>query len=201
MNRRADRKPGLRLRNHVAGVAARLMAEEGIGDVALAKRKAMRRLALPRNAVLPDDSQVESELRAYHRLFQDDEQRARSAFLLRKAASLMTVLQRFNPYLTGAVLEGTAGRYAEIDLQLFPDSAKDVEIFLLDRRIPYHHSTPRNDRAEAVLTVADAEAIANLVVYRRDAERVAGKTRDGRTRERARLASVEELLAAATTVP
>lgn len=198
MSSQPDRERGSHLRRRVAGVAARLIAEEGISNLALAKRKAARRLGLPENIVLPDDREVEAELRTYQRLFQDDVQEARNARLLRKAAALMTILQRFNPYLTGAVLEGMAGRYAEIDIQLIPDSTKDVEIFLLDQHLPFRHSVPRTDRAEAVLTLDDRDAIANLVIYPRQAERMAAKTRDGRTPERARLDVVKALLAATT---
>jgi thiol-disulfide isomerase/thioredoxin len=46
-----------------------------------------------------------------------------------------------------------------------------------------------------VLTLLIDDVVANLVVYPRD-ERVSFKTRDGRIRERARLAAVKELLAA-----
>ncbi|HPT49319.1 MAG TPA: hypothetical protein PKZ22_03830 [Accumulibacter sp.] len=183
-------------RSRVAEMAARLLAEDGIGDLTLAKRKAARHLGLSERARLPDDGEVENELRIYHRLFQDEEQRARNRQLLRIAAELMARLQDFSPYLTGAVLEGTAGRHAEIDIQLFADSAKEVEIFLLNERIAYQHSVPRTERAEAVLTLIGGEAIANLVVYPRDQERVSFKTRDGRVRPRARLEVVGELLAA-----
>ncbi|MCB1964838.1 MAG: hypothetical protein KDI64_01980 [Candidatus Accumulibacter sp.] len=172
-----------------------MMAEDGVGAPALAKRKAARRLGLPDSAAMPDDSEVEAELRTYQRLFQDEEQRARRLQLLRIAARLMARVQRFNPCLSGSVLDGTAGRYAEIDIQLFADSAKDVEIFLLNERIAYRHSQPRTDRAEAVLTIVIDDAVANLVVYPRDDERVIFKTRDGRTRERARLETVNKLLA------
>ena len=98
--------------------------------------------------------------------------------------------------LPGSVLDGTAGRYAEIDLQLFADSAKEIEIFLLNRGVPYSHATPRNDRAEAVLVVESEDAVANLVVYPTLDERISPKGRDGRPRERARLTAVKALLAA-----
>jgi hypothetical protein len=60
----------------------------------------------------------------------------------------------------------------------------------------YRHSPPRTDRAEAVLTIVSDDAVANLVVYPRDEERVSFRTRDGRIRERARLDAVNKLLAA-----
>jgi hypothetical protein len=136
-------------RSRIASTAARLMAEDGITDLALAKRKAARSLGLPESVAMPDDSEVEAELRTYQRLFQHEEQEARNLHLLRTAARLMATMERFNPYLSGAVLEGMAGRFTEIDIQLFTDSAKDVEIFLLNERIAFRHSVPRSDRAEA----------------------------------------------------
>lgn len=197
MSSRQDRQRNSRQRSRIAALAARHMAEDGIAEPALAKRKAARRLGLPESAPMPDDSEVELELRTYQRLFQDQEQTARNLLLLRTAARLMAILQHFNPYLTGSVLDGSAGRYAEIDLQLFPDSAKEVELFLLNEHIEYRHSTPRSARAEAVLTMLGEPAIVNLVIYPRDDERVSPRTRDGRVRERARLDAVNRLLAAA----
>jgi hypothetical protein len=94
------------------------------------------------------------------------------------------------------VLDGTAGRYAEIDIQLFTDSAKDVEIFLLNQRIDFEHSQPRSERAEAVLTIHSEDAVTNLIVYPPHEERVTFKTRDGRIRQRARLDAVSKMLIA-----
>src|SRR5260370_1837379 len=65
----------------------------------------------------------------------------------------MCELQIVNPYCTCPVLKGIAGRYAEIELQLFPESAKDVELFLLDGNIAYTTHERRRfsgDRAHAV---------------------------------------------------
>jgi hypothetical protein len=181
-------------RAHIASAAARLMAEDGISDFTHAKRKAARSLGLPETTQMPDNAEVEAELRTYQRLFQNDEQSAIAANLRRKAVHLMAIVQRFNPYLTGSVLDGTAGRYAEIDIQLFADSAKDVEIFLLNQQIDFEHSTPRTDRAEAVLSIRSDDVSANLVIYPPQEERVTFRTRDGRIRERARLDAVRTLL-------
>ncbi|MFB0935178.1 MAG: hypothetical protein QMB52_05350 [Propionivibrio sp.] len=181
-------------RSRIASVAARLMAEDGINNTFAAKRKAAVSLGLPENVGLPEDAEVEAELRLYQRLFQGDEQSERIEYLRQKAVDFMAILQAFNPYLTGSVLDGTAGRYAEIDIQLFTDSAKDVEIFLLNQKLDYQHSTPRSERAEAVLTVHDDDADINLVVYPSNDERVTFRTRDGRPRARARIAAVRKLL-------
>lgn len=178
----------------IASLAAKLMAEDGIADYTVAKRKAAQTLGLPENTRLPENGEVEAELRTYQRLFQEDEQAERLADLRQKAVDFMEIVQQFNPYLSGSVLDGTAGRYADIDIQLFPDSAKDVEIFLLNRRIDYEHNTPRSERAEAVLTVYDDETAINLVVYPPQDERVVFRTRDGRVRARARIDAVRRLL-------
>ena len=184
-----------RTRASICDTAARLIAEEGISDYSQAKRKALRQLGLPESTPLPSNAEVEAALREWQAVFQDKEQIERVAHLRRKAAELMEILQEFRPYLTGSVLDGTAGRYAEIDLQLFADSAKEIEIFLLNRGVPYSHATPRNDRAEAVLVVESEDAVANLVVYPTLDERISPKGRDGRPRERARLTAVKALLA------
>ena len=179
----------------IASTAARLIAESGISDFAAAKRKAVHTLGLPENTRLPENAEVEAELRVFQRLFQDDEHAVRIDHLRQRAVEIMTLTQRFNPYLTGSVLEGTAGRYAEIDIQLFTDSAKDVEIFFLNQRIDYEHSTPRSDRAEAVLTLQSDDDVTNLIIYPPKEERVAFKTRDGRIRQRMRLDALKKLLA------
>ena len=194
MPHRHDSPNAIQQKTLIASTAARLIAESGISDYSIAKRKAVHSLGLPEGTNLPENAEVEAELRTYQRLFQGDEQVERIDALRHKAGAIMGVLQKFTPYLTGSVLDGTAGRYAEIDIQLFTDSAKDVEIFLLNRQIDYEHSTPRSDRAEAVLTVHDDDTDINLIVYPTNDERVSFKTRDGKTRPRARIAAVQKLL-------
>ena len=112
----------------------------------------------------------------------------------------MRALERFSPYLTGPVLKGTAGPYAEIELQLFPESAKDVEIFLLDRSIAFTTQEARRfsgDRAHAVsvLSLNWEDAPLKLSVFDPRDERVALKTSQaGRVMERAGIAEVGALL-------
>jgi len=197
MRHRRDRSLHPQQRSSIASAAARLIAEDGITDYAFAKRKAARNLGLPETVAMPDNAEVEEELRVYQRLFQGSEQNERVARLRHHAAKLMAMLDDYAPYLTGSVLEGTAGRYAEIDIQLFADSAKEVEIFLLNRQIAYEHREPRNDRAEAVLAIDLGDATANLVIYLPREERVTLRTRDGRVRERVRLPALEALLSSA----
>jgi hypothetical protein len=198
MARRTNKQTGTRAR--IAAAAARLMAEDGIDDFALAKRKAAKQLGALDSQALPGNDEIEAELRAYLALYQADEHPQRVAELREIALDAMRTLERFSPYLTGPVLKGIAGPYAEIELQLFPDSVKEVEIFLLDRNVPYAtHEGKRyaGDRAHAVsvLTLAWRGAPLRLSIFDPRDERVALKTSQaGRVMDRAGIAEVGALL-------
>ena len=198
MARRNNKQTGTRAR--IAAAAARLMAEDGIDDFALAKRKAAKQLGALDSQALPGNDEIEAELRAYLALYQADEHPQRVAELREIALDAMRTLERFSPYLTGPVLKGIAGPYAEIELQLFPDSVKEVEIFLLDRNVPYAtHEGKRyaGDRAHAVsvLTLTWRGVPLRLSIFDPRDERVALKTSQaGRVMDRAGIAEVGALL-------
>lgn len=192
-HRPSSRQTGA-LRTRFASTAARLMAQDGIRDYTQAKKKAARQLGLPDNTPYPDDSEVEAELRLYQLLFQG-EQATRLLAMRRVALQMMRLLSDFRPYLTGAVLDGTAGEFSDITLQLFPDSAKEVEIFLLNRRVEFAHAEPRTERAEAVLVVPTDIADVNLVIYPVQTERITFKSRDGRPKLRAKTDAVAQMVA------
>jgi hypothetical protein len=188
------------MRARIAAAAARIMAEDGIDDFALAKRKAARQLGAPQSEALPRNDEIEAELEAYRALYQSEEHPERVAELRRIALDAMQALERLSPYLTGPVLKGTAGPYAEIELQLFPESAKEVEIFLLERRIAYATHEGRRfsgGRAHAmsVFSLTWQEAPLKLSVFDPRDERLALKTSQaGRVMDRAGLAEVAALL-------
>ncbi|WP_412478689.1 hypothetical protein [Azonexus sp. IMCC34839] len=192
---RPDRlRPSASVRASIASAAARLMAEDGITDYHLAKKKAARQLGLPEHTAFPDNAEVEAELRAYRSLYQGEDHEEMLAALRQTALEVMELLAPFNPYLTGSVLDGTAGEHSTIDILLFADSAKEVEIFLLNRGIDVEHVEPRNERVEAVLVMETDTADANLVIMPPHLERVALKYRDGRPRERVRAEALQALL-------
>lgn len=181
---------------HIAAVAARLMAEDGVNDVELAKRKAAHQLNLPEWIGLPTTQAVHDALRTHQAIFQGNEQRERIMALRQEALYWMELLADFHPYLTGSVLEGTAGRYAMIDILLYPDSDKDVEIFLLNHQIAYEHVPPRNERTSAVLQLTRDDLTTNLVIYPSHDERIVFKKHDGSVRERARTDLLRSRMAA-----
>src|SRR5688500_10328078 len=179
------------------------MAEDGIDDFALAKRKAARQLGATDAQALPANDEIEAELNAYRALYEPEEHAERIAELRRIALDAMRALERFNPYLTGPVLKGTAGPYAEIELQLFPESAKEVEIFLLERRLAYTTHEGRRfsgDRAHAmsVFSLSWEDTPLRLSVFDPRDERLALKTSQaGRVMDRAGIAEVVTLLRSA----
>lgn len=179
---------------HIAAVAARLMAEDGLDDVELAKRKAAHQLNLPEWIGLPSSQAVYEALRTHQAIFQDSEQRERILNMRQEALHWMALLSVFHPYLTGSVLDGTAGRFSMIDILLYPDSDKDVEIFLLNQSIAYEHMRPRHERTTAVLQVSRGDLVTNLVIYPSHDERVVFRKHDGSVRERARIEAVRDLL-------
>ena len=188
------------MRERIAAAAARIMAEDGIDSFALAKRKAARQLGAPDTEAMPRNDEVEEALHAYRALYQADEHPQRVSELRRIALEAMQALEQFSPYLTGPVLKGTAGPYAEIELQLFPESPKDVEIYLLDRGISFATAEGRRfsgDRAHAVsvLSLLWQDTPLKLQVFDPRDERIALKSSPaGRVPDRAGIAEVGALL-------
>jgi hypothetical protein len=190
------------MRARIAAGAARIMAEDGVDDFALAKRKAARQLGAEDTHALPNNDEIESELRAYQSLYQGEEQRSRIRYLRRRALEAMRSLAAFRPYLVGPVLKGTAGRYSDIDLQLFTDDSKAVEFFLLARNLHYDVSEQRRfagDReyAVSVLRLEWMDVTFNIAILAGNYERCALKTSlSGRPIERASIEVVANQLAA-----
>lgn len=193
------------MRARIAAVAARLMAEDGIDDFALAKRKASRQLGAEGTQSLPRNDEIELELRAYQSLYQEQEQRERIHSLRQHALEVMQLLEPFHPYLCGAVLKGTAGRYSEIDLQVFTDDGKAVELFLLNRGISYdtvdsHYFAGDRASAVSVLRYDWLGVPINLAVHVLKDERATLKsTLSGRPMERAGLQAVRQLVSEGKT--
>ena len=194
------------MRERIAHLAARLMAVDGIDDYALAKRKAARQAGAPDTRNLPNNDEVEHALRAYQQLYQADEQRSRLHHLRRRARDMMELLARFDPYLSGAVLSGSAGKYSDIALLLFTDSMKDVEMFLLDRRIAYRSGERRlhiGDETRGVpnfgISTEDADFDITILAPR-DLRAQIRSTPEGRPLERVRIDWLEATLTERTVL-
>ncbi|KMZ13541.1 putative nucleotidyltransferase [Candidatus Burkholderia humilis] len=135
-----------RVREEIAIAAARMIAEDGL-DYSTAKRKAARQVVGESKIggdFLPDNDQIEEEIREYQAIFQSDSQPAVLRRMREAALDWMEKLAAFDPYLTGAVLNGTAGEHSDIHLQCFCDNPKEVAIYLLNANIQYDVSETRH---------------------------------------------------------
>jgi len=189
-------------RSRIAHLAARIIAEDGVEDYATAKRKAARQAGVPGTRALPTNEESDAALRTHQTLYGGEEHRERLRDLRERAVEAMCELERFNPYLTGSVLSGNAGKYADINLQLYTDSAKAVELYLIDRDIGYRAGQARvfcgeEARTVPTFTITDEPVEIELTVLGVDDVRQPVRTTlDGKPLERARLQAVEALLEA-----
>lgn len=150
-------KPNLQrrdlMREQLAHQAAKLMAEDGITDHAMAKLKAARQLGAADTQHLPSNQEVDDALHSYRALYQSDSHPECLQLLREEALAAMRLLEQFHPYLTGSVLNGTADEESDINLMLFSDDAKAVLLFLLKSNVEFEDGEWRvriNGREEAV---------------------------------------------------
>jgi hypothetical protein len=196
-------------RQLVAQLAARMMAEDGISDYGYAKKKAGRQLGVQDHQGLPSNLEIEAEVKRYQTLYLREAHPENLINLRKNALFTMELLQQFNPYLTGAVLDGTAGMGAETHIHLFAESLKEVEIFLLNQDIPFDtneksyrmiNDGKRDKKSDArkkvpVFTLETALGLIKISVFEVDDVRVPTKrAADGSNALRASIESVRQLL-------
>lgn len=189
------------LRRAIAQEAARIMAEHGIRDFYVAKRKAAERYGVFEGGLLPKNIEIEEALAGYQRLF-GGESHAESLQSQRSAAvGAMQWLAEFQPRLVGPVLAGTATAHVDVQLHLFADRAETVTLKMMDHGIP-HEIGERRVKMNAERVVAhpairfemDGEAI-EAIVFPRDGIRQAPVSPvDGKPMRRADVAEVEAIL-------
>jgi hypothetical protein len=198
------------LRQLIAQKAAQMMAEDGISDFSYAKNKAGRQIGALDNSVLPSNTEIEEELKRYNALFLSEAQPENLRALRKNALFTMQLLEKFNPYLTGAVLDGTAGLGTETHIHLFADSLKEVEMFLLNQDIPFEtneksyrilNDGKRDKKMDArkkvpIFSLETITGIIKLSVFEFDEIRVPTKrAANGSNAERADISTVKNLIA------
>ncbi|HEY4342317.1 MAG TPA: hypothetical protein VGM97_20430 [Steroidobacteraceae bacterium] len=194
---------GEHLRHALAQEAARVMAEHGIRDFLVAKRKAAERFGVTDGAVLPKNTEIEMALVEYQRLFGRDTHPESLHAQRRAALQAMRRLSGFEPRLVGPVLSGTATEHSEVQLHLFAERPEAVTIWLMDQGIR-HEVTARRVKmnAERVLEYPGVrfevgDQSIEATVFPTDGIRQAPVSPvDGKPMRRAAAADVEALLAA-----
>jgi len=201
MARNANRND---LRVMLAQEAARVIAEDGVRDHQLAKRKAAARLGVrDLHGNLPTNSEIQAALEERQRIFggaaHDDTVRR----LRRAALDAMRWFAAFEPRLVGPVLAGTATEHTDVQLHLFCDSSERIAILLLERDIPHEQVERRIRRMSGEHRQAPGfrfmagEVAFEVVVFPYDDIREAPASQvDGKPMRRASLRDLEALLAA-----
>ena len=194
---RSDSPRALRNRTRIAQAAARLIAEHGLTDWALAKRKACRELGLPAHESLPGNEEVEQALRDYNSLFRGETQPVSLRAQRSDALHWMERLSRWDPVLTGAVAAGWATEHSEVRLELEAEDAKAVELALINDGIDYAQLPAPGGDAPPQLRIESAGATVRLVILspqqRRNRPR---RERSGGAEERLTMNQLRELLTA-----
>jgi len=188
------------LRAEIAAAAARMIAEDG-SDYGTAKRKAAKQILGNKKTsgdFMPDNAQIEEEVRIYNELFFGESQPLRLLHLRKLALKLMEEFAQFTPYLTGAVLNGTAGEHSDIHLQLFAESAKEVEIYLINKNINFEisespHFGDRTQMVEVLSFMWHNEGV-HLALYETDDIRMPQRNGGERRTDRANTDTIRHLI-------
>jgi hypothetical protein len=194
---RPDSPRALRNRTRIAQAAARLIAEHGLTDWRVAKRKACRELGLPDHESLPGNEEVEQALRDYNSLFHAATQPAVLRAQRFEALRWMERLSRWDPVLTGAVAAGWATEHSDVRLELEAEDAKAVELSLINGSVAYAQAPTQGGEAQAPqLCIESQGTTVRLVILsaqqRRNRPR---RDRSGLTEERLTLPQLKSLLA------
>jgi hypothetical protein len=188
------------LRNAIAQEAARLMAQHGIQDYLIAKRKAAERYGVMDGPLLPKNTEIEAALMSWQRLFGGAAHASSLQEQRRVALDAMKMLALFEPRLVGPVLTGSATEFADIQLHVFSDNAEAVCMHLMDRRYDYEvferkmRMTPERQIAVPSIRFDMVNETVEAFVFPRDGIRQAPISPvDGKPMRRAGAQEVAEL--------
>lgn len=134
-----------RMRLELTQLAAKIIAEEGVADYKVAKRKAAERLGVEHAKYLPKNQEIHQAVAEYQRLFHPDTQPKILHQMRLTALEALSFFEKFNPRICGAIIDGTIDSNQPISIHLFSDSSTEVALFLLNHNIP-HESKERRIR-------------------------------------------------------
>ena len=176
------------------------MAEHGIQDFLIAKRKAAERYGVVEGSFLPKNVEIEAALAAHQRLFAGDKHTNSLEQQRRIALQAMQLLAKFEPRLVGAVLNGTATEFTDIQLHLFSDSPEAIYLHLMERRFDYEvferklRMTPDRQISVPSVRLAMGDETVEAFVFPTDGIRQAPISPvDGKPMRRAGVGEVEAL--------
>ncbi len=130
----------------ISQLAAKLILESSV-ELGAARKQAVQNLKLPRGAdasLAAVLAEAQTQLRLYY-----PQHAPHLASLRELALRWMDKLAAFSPLLQGNVWLGLATRYSPIYLDLYVESAKDLEIWLINQLIDYSVADDGADRPDA----------------------------------------------------
>jgi hypothetical protein len=146
----------IRERREVAIRAAALIADSALGFHEAKQRAAAEIFGrtIPK-AVMPDQFELEDALLEHLNLFDKEGHQARCQQLREACASLMSLLNEFRPFVTGAAWKGIVAEHAHGHLQVFNDDSKELCFLLLNKGLQFDsvevpHFNRRNSFIEAL---------------------------------------------------
>jgi len=146
------------MRLRLAQEAAQILLQGGHRDYYAAKHKAAVHLGAADTRNMPSNTEIESALEEYQRIFRADSQPAELQRLREAALQAMHFFKDFKPRLVGSVLRGTADEHSVVSLHVFAATVEDIDLFLMHYHIPFETAEKRMR--------FNAEQIENLPVYR-----------------------------------
>ncbi|MDH5191006.1 MAG: hypothetical protein OEW89_07125 [Gammaproteobacteria bacterium] len=189
------------MRYRIAMEAARIIAEGGVRDFHVAKRKAASKLGAPNTRNMPRNAEIEEALIEHQRLFKSDSHSNTIKQLLDSALEAMEFFSDFRPRLTGPILNGTANAHSSVELHLFATTPEDVAVFLMDHHIPYQQIEKRlrlgQEKYESYpgFRFLAGETDVELIVFTENKSRQAPLDQvSGKPMQRASIEEVEVLL-------
>ena len=189
-------------RMEVAAEAARIIATEGQHNYHAAKKKAAERIGVSERLALPSNIEVKDALRRYQDLYGGLAHVENVERLRRTAVEAMQTLERFQPRLVGAVLDGTADSHSRIALHVFAESVESVVMFFQERGIPFSQEqrqirwyTGEHRTVPLIVSELGGQAVELAVFEELHLRQAPPSPIDGKPQRRAALHEVEHLLA------
>jgi len=188
------------MRQRLAQKTAQILLESGARDFYAAKHKAAHQLGATDTKSLPTNSEIESALIEYQRLFHATTQPEHLVHLREIAIEAMQFLKAFNPRLVGSVLSGTADKHSVIKLHVFADTVESVGFYLHNNKIPNELGecrlkiTPEQFQNYSTYAFIVDDVQIELVVFLAKQKQIPLSPVDGKPMKRADITEVELLL-------
>jgi hypothetical protein len=190
-----------RLKQHIAVEAARIMSDEGIDNIKLARKKAADKLGIHNERAFPDSEHILTELKVHQSLYQPTLHEHIIRELRTTALNAMKLFKNNSPRLTGSVLQGHANKHSGIDILLMADSPEEIALRLFEHDIPYQlvdwklfFTKNKPQLIPCYQFYADEHKINLIILTENHRKGVPLSPLNGQTMQRASIKQLEDLL-------